>query len=142
MIVTIPGEPVAQGRPRFARAGKFVRTYDPAKSRNWKAMATDFFRQAMPEDAAGLRLMFPSGPVEVEIVAVFSCPKGDHRKVPVGRRPHSKRPDCENVAKAILDAATAAGVWGDDSQVQVLGVVKWIAAQGEAPYVRVEVEAA
>lgn len=34
--IEIPGEPVAQGRPRFARRGKYVSTYDPPKSRAYK----------------------------------------------------------------------------------------------------------
>ena len=29
---TIAGDPQGQGRPRFARQGKFVHTYDPPKS--------------------------------------------------------------------------------------------------------------
>jgi len=30
------GNPVAQGRPRFARRGNFVATYDPKESKSWK----------------------------------------------------------------------------------------------------------
>ncbi|TDM67859.1 hypothetical protein CEF00_13370, partial [Lactobacillus crispatus] len=37
---TIPGKPVGQGRPRFSRHRGYVQTYDPAKSRQYKAMAT------------------------------------------------------------------------------------------------------
>lgn len=37
LLITIPGEPCAQGRPRFSTAGGFVKAYDPAKSRNYKA---------------------------------------------------------------------------------------------------------
>ena len=118
--------------------GKFVRAYDPKKSRNWKAMAVEFMRGVRPEGA----IVFPAGPLRVSLTAVFTCPKGDHRKVPVPRRLHPKRPDAENVAKAVLDAGTTAGLWQDDNQVAVLVVTKWIGAQGEAPFVRVEVEAA
>ena len=34
--LVIYGEPVPQGRPRFARIGKYVHTYDPVKSKNYK----------------------------------------------------------------------------------------------------------
>ena len=34
--ITIPGEPIAQGRPRFSTHGKFVKAYDPKKSREGK----------------------------------------------------------------------------------------------------------
>jgi len=131
--VVIPGEPVAQGRPRGCVINGHVRMYDPKKSRTWKAGAQDFFRQAM----AGTPMF--EGPVSVEVVAVFTCPKGDHRKrTPVPQRPHAKRPDAENVAKAVLDAATGI-VWQDDAQVSDLRVRKFIGAQGEAPGVRVYV---
>src|SRR5258708_8233313 len=49
LVVRIPGEPVAQGRPRaFTRPGmKGVRMYDPPKSRNWKATAQQFYADAL-----------------------------------------------------------------------------------------------
>ena len=32
--IRVDGEPVAQGRPRFARRGGFVQAYDPKKSKD------------------------------------------------------------------------------------------------------------
>lgn len=128
--ISIPGEPCAQGRPRFARRGRFVVAYDPAKSRNWKATAQQHMRDARGPDVPPLQ-----GPVSCEISATFTCPKGDWRKrEPQSRRWHWKKPDPENVAKAVLDAATGV-LWLDDSQVARLVVVKAIGAQGEAPRV-------
>jgi Holliday junction resolvase RusA-like endonuclease len=126
--MVIPGEPCAQGRPRFARRGKFVVAFDPAKSRNWKATA-----QALMQTAMGTAAPM-QGPLSVDVAATFTCPKGDHRKTPRPRRWHAKRPDAENVVKAVLDAATGV-LWLDDSQVARLVVVKAIGAQGEAPRV-------
>lgn len=34
----ISGEPVPQGRPRFVSRGKFVQTYDPKKSKDYKKL--------------------------------------------------------------------------------------------------------
>lgn len=141
VTITIPGEPCAQGRPKFAKIGGHVRAYDPKKSRDWKAYAVACVEGAlMARGTTGIA--FAGGPLKVYVSAVFTCPRGDHRKAPVARRLHPKRPDAENVAKAVLDAATTAGLWQDDSQVSVLVVTKWIGAQGEAPFVRLEVEAA
>ena len=135
IVVEIPGEPCAQGRPRFARRGQHMVAYDPAKSRTWKATAQDHMRHAM----AGSQPM--QGPVECELFATFTCPKSDWRKrEPVIARWHAKKPDAENVAKAILDAATGV-LWLDDAQVSKLEVSKVIASQGAAPGVRVEVRA-
>ena len=32
----VPGEPVAKARPRFARVGKFVKTYTPKETLNFE----------------------------------------------------------------------------------------------------------
>lgn len=138
ITVRIPGEPCAQGRPRFAVRGGHARAYDPAKSRSWKAVAADTFVECAPNPG---QVNFPTGPLAVRIEAVFSCPKGDWRKKgePTPRRRHAKRGDPDNIAKAVMDAATMAGLWTDDAQVARLVVEKWIGAQGEAPHVVVEV---
>lgn len=134
--ITLPGEPIGQGRPRFARMGKFVRAYDPAKSRNWKATAQEHFVSAMRAAGEAGPLL---GPVEVTIRAIFTCPKSDYRKNnPRGQRPHAKRPDAENCAKAVLDAGTGI-LYADDAQVCDLKVEKIIGAQGEGPRVEVAV---
>ena len=135
--ITLPGEPHAQGRPRaFKTPGGFIRLYDPASSRNWKATAQEHFITAMREAGEAGPLL---GPVEVTIRAVFTCPKTDYRKNnPRGQRPHAKRPDAENVAKAVLDAGTGV-LYADDAQVCELKIEKVIGAQGEAPRVEVTV---
>lgn len=135
--IRIPGDPVAQGRPRFARVGRHVRTYDPPKSRAWKAAARQVIALAM-----SCRPPL-EGPLSVDIVAVFRCPASDCRRRPENmphRRPHAVRPDAENVGKAVLDAATGP-LWRDDAQVSHLRIVKMIGAQGEEPGVRLRVGA-
>jgi Holliday junction resolvase RusA-like endonuclease len=141
LSVSIAGEPCAQGRPKFARIGQHVRAYDPKKSRDWKAYAVACVEGALM--ARGITgIAFPEGPLKVFVTAVFTCPKGDHRKVSVPRRLHAKRPDAENVGKAVLDMGTTAGLWQDDAQVADLRIMKIIGAQGEAPYVQLQVERA
>lgn len=39
--IRVDGEPVAQGRPRFARRGGFVQAYDPKKSKDYKQRIRD-----------------------------------------------------------------------------------------------------
>lgn len=130
MYISIPGEPHAQGRPRATVIGGHARLYDPRNSRQWKAVAQHHMRIALGNQPP------LAGPVEVCIVARFTCPKSDWRKSPRPQRRHTKRPDADNVAKAVLDAALGV-LWGDDAQVCVLRVEKWIAAQGEAPSIEV-----
>ena len=137
--VTIFGEPVAQGRPRaFYRPGLGVRVYDPEKSRSWKGMAQVHMREALAHAGAGSPL-FADGPVELLVVAVFTCPRSQWRKRdPPQRRPKATRPDGENIAKAVQDAGTGI-LWLDDAQVARLVVEKIYGAQGEAPRVELTV---
>lgn len=142
LTLTIPGEPVAQGRPRaFYRPGLGVRVFDPSKSRNWKATAQEHMLRAIRE--GGLREpLVPDGPVHLRILAVFTCPRSQWKKrVPLLRRPKVGRPDAENIAKAVQDAASGV-LFTDDAQVTRLTVEKIVGAQGEAPGVTVTVEAA
>lgn len=40
------------------------------------------------------------------------------------RQYHISKPDVDNLAKAVLDACTDAGVWHDDSQIIQLSITK------------------
>lgn len=138
ITISIPGEPVAQGRARafaFQAGGRTqIRMYDPAKSRSWKATAQQFMRDAM----VGLPTM--TGPVRLTVRAYFTCPKTDCRKTqPRPQRWHTKKPDGDNVLKAVKDAAKGV-LWLDDCQVCSATVEKFIAAQGEAPQIEIVVE--
>jgi Holliday junction resolvase RusA-like endonuclease len=136
--VVIPGEPVAQGRQRHrivrTNTGReFVQNYQPAKSKNWKAVAAWLMAREMDS-----RPPF-AGPVTLDVVAYFTCPHSQWRKrTPLGRRWHGKRPDFDNVGKAICDAAKGV-LYLDDSQICDVRMRKIIAAQGEAPRVELTV---
>ena len=66
-------------------------------------------------------------------MAYFPCPKSRWRKTnPRPEEHHAKRPDADNIAKAIKDGLTGV-FYHDDSQISELIIRKRIAAQGEAP---------
>lgn len=137
---TIPGEPVAQGRGRaFYRPGLGVRVFDPAKSRAWKGVAQVHYQEALK--AASLAAPAFVGPVEVHVLAVFTCPRSQYRKRdPVPRRPKATKPDASNILKAVEDAANGL-LFVDDSQIARVTVERYVGAQEEAPFVRVTVRA-
>lgn len=149
--VTIPGEPVAQGRPiagrwkaKDGREGTTLR--DPGKSRGWKAEAAALIYAEIVRLTDAGCVLFPAPcAVAVHIAAIFPCPVSAHRKrEPLARAwaVSNGRNDCDNVAKACLDALTRAGCWSDDGQVVALYVEKIRAAQGEAPRVCITVSQA
>jgi len=114
---TVPGNPVAQPRPRVSTRGGFGRAYVPAKH----PVHTFRVRVARAAKAAGLTWV--DKPVTVVIEARFSRPRSHYRKSGVRpTAPPLPRPDCDNLAKAVLDALQE--VMGDDTRVERLTVAK------------------
>ena len=124
VMLEVHGEPVAQGRPRFSSRGKFVKAYDPEKSRTYKQTlrlyAQDVFLQMpsfKPFDTA----------INVNIVVRRSIPKSFSKKARAAAlsgdlRPITK-PDAENYSKGICDALNGI-LWTDDSRITDLHVHK------------------
>lgn len=132
---TVAGEPVAQGRPRFSARGSFVKAYDPAKSKDYKAYVKLVAAAAMNE-----RSLKPlDGAISVDIKAFVSVPKSKSKKFREAAliweiRP-TKKPDCDNIAKILLDAMTGI-VYEDDKQIVKLSVEKYY---DEVPRVEVAI---
>jgi Holliday junction resolvase RusA-like endonuclease len=117
----IYGTPKAQPRPRaFARNGK-ARMYDPGTAEAWKS---DISGQT-----EALHNMQLDGPLKVYLYFFMQRPKAHYKSDGVTFKlnapyDYTKKPDCDNLAKAVLDACTALGVWKDDSQVVILEIIK------------------
>jgi len=131
LVVTIPGEPVAQGRGRAVRIGAGVRVIDPAKSRSWKGVAAMFMQQA--RNAAGVFAPM-DGPLDVTVVATWLTLKSASKRNPPVYK--TTRPDGDNVLKAVLDAGNGI-LWADDACCVRLTVEK---RYGAVPSVLVFIE--
>ena len=128
----VEGKPVGKGRPRFKRMGNFVQTYTPEATKEY-------------EKLVGMRFQNSGGaitdkPVRVEIVAFFAPPKSarkrDKAEMLANRILPVKKPDCDNVAKIILDALNKIA-YKDDAQVVELFVKKRYAAEAKV-FVHIE----
>ena len=133
MRFTIPGEVIPQGRARFARTRTGVRTYDPAKSREYKTFVQWSTHELWPEKPL-------DGPLSVRIVEYRAIPESWSKKrraeALAGVIRPTGRPDMDNVIKAILDSLNGR-MWRDDSQVVSLHAEK---RYGEIPRAEVEIE--
>ena len=105
------GFPVAQGRPRAfkMRGTGQIRVYDPAKSKNWKQdVKTQVLQKLAFTSDGGL----VEGPLEgylgFKMPRPKSARKSDHYP--------AKRPDLENLSKAVFDAMEGV-VYKDDAQI-------------------------
>ena len=126
--LTIPGEPVAQGRPRVTRFG----TYDPEKSKDYKAFVKYCALEVKPAQPL-------EHPLAVQVNAFFPVPKSKSKRwqtaALLGEERPTKKPDADNIAKIVCDALNGI-MWRDDSQIVSLVVHKWYALE---PRVEVDI---
>ena len=119
-FLTIDGEPVAKGRPRFRVIRKFVQTYTPAKTKK----AEQHIREEIKKQF--VRKPFTM-PLVVELDFFFSIPKSYTKKqrqeIEDKYYYHTHKPDCDNLAKLVLDAMNGL-VYEDDKQIFGLMITK------------------
>jgi Holliday junction resolvase RusA-like endonuclease len=125
----ILGNPVPQGRPRFARVGKFSRAYDPKESGEWKdnirAQAIAYINRQYP------KWELLKGPLVLQCVFRLTRPASVSEK----KRPHPiVKPDLDNLLKSVKDAMKGI-LWIDDSQVVEIKAAKVYASR---PGVRID----
>jgi Holliday junction resolvase RusA-like endonuclease len=141
MTFFVHGDPKAQPRARaFAWMGSggkiMVRAYDPGTAEGWKAQIAMSARPHIP-------LKPIEEPVSVNLLFWFRRPKAHFKGKSKELRTdaptaHCTKPDCDNLAKAVLDALTALGMWRDDKQVYSICVSKHYAADTVGCTVHVE----
>lgn len=115
--IIVPGHPVPQGRPRFAKRGNFVTAYDPKNSKDYKRKIQDeiqplFYRPERFEPftkTCALTLY-----VFREIPKSFS--KKRRMMAEEGLIRPTTKPDTDNYLKGVLDALNTV-IFKDDSQV-------------------------
>lgn len=120
--MTVYGSPISQPRQRHRKiktnAGQeFVQNYTERGHpvQQWKA---DIKQAAL---AVGLLAALLEGPVALECRFYLPRPKGLMRKKdPPGPVWHTKKPDIDNLYKAVQDAL-AKVLWHDDNQVVSFG---------------------
>lgn len=133
----VEGKPTGKGRPRFKRVGNFVQTYTPANTAEYEKLVKLRF-----QNAGGA---ITDKPVKIEIVALFAPPKSARKKDKIemlaNRILPEKKPDCDNIAKIILDALNKIA-YVDDAQVVELSVKKKYASEAKVSVHIEEIEAA
>ena len=123
------GEPKAQPRPRAASFGGKARIYNPSTADEYKkSIGVDMLLSAKER---GVELPI-DGEIFMDICLFFKRPKRLCRKKdPDEAIWHTSKPDCDNVAKSILDAIVQVEGITDDRAVSCLQVSKkWVAKDG------------
>jgi len=123
-----PGDPVPKGRPRFARAGKFVRTFTPKETLRYEERIAAYARYHVEANPGPFPI---DGPVQVDLTFVFRRPAS--RK---NARYMDRKPDLDNVIKSCIDGLANGGVLKTDSRVVTIHATK---EYGDMPETRVVV---
>lgn len=132
--IVIPGEPIGQPRPRATMRAGHAAVYDDAKH------PVNAFK-------AGVRLAWrqhtaaaPTGqPVQLSVTAYFARPKSMiWKKRPMPTVRHTKKPDLDNVVKAVADALNGLA-FVDDSQIAEVEAAKFVCGGDEQPRTEIQV---
>jgi Holliday junction resolvase RusA-like endonuclease len=121
----VNGIPKAQPRPRMTAAGH---VYNPNSADAWKEIVRTAFN--------AFRRTPLTNPIRLRVSFFLPRPKAMKGEAAV---PHVKKPDVDNLLKAVMDAMTNAGVWKDDALVYVTEAGKWY-AQGKKTGAQIMVE--
>jgi len=118
----VAGIPKPQARPkvfhRTLKSGKgFTTTYSPKT--NWYNLV--YIKSLETKNFTKKRLC---GALQVVLVFYMPTPKSLSKKKIEKTYYVSKRPDVDNLAKAVMDAINQVGLWEDDSQIADLRVIK------------------
>lgn len=116
--INIPPHP--QERPRFRRVGNFVQTYDPPNSKAYKKKVENVARLYAPSTPI-------DSPIKINMTFFMPIPKSKSkawkRRALLGLELPDRKPDNDNLAKAILDAMNEI-IYKDDARITDLNLKK------------------
>ncbi len=135
--VVCPLVPKGKPRPRFSR--KTGIAYTPAEAKKWAAQCAAILAQHTPAEPL-------DGPVIVDMLCVMPRPgymrkkdRAGEYKFPTGLIFRSKKPDLDNLHKAVLDVGTMVRWWRDDCQVVCGMLMRAVAEIDGAPRIELMV---
>jgi Holliday junction resolvase RusA-like endonuclease len=118
---SIPGQPVAKGRPKFARRGAHMVAYTPEKTASYENLVRLAAVAVMAGRAPSAAPIALSVELNMQIPASWSAKR--KALAAAGAICATKKPDADNILKGIKDGCNGI-VWQDDAQVVRIHVSK------------------
>ena len=114
---SVPGQPFGKQRPKFSRAGQYVKTYTPDETVSYENL---------------VKLMYHEDMLDVRVIAYYEIPKSvskKKRKLMLEHRIRpTKKPDWDNIGKIICDSLNKVA-YHDDAAVVDAQVRKFYSEQ-------------
>jgi Holliday junction resolvase RusA-like endonuclease len=120
IFFTVP-QVSGKGRPRFARQGTFVKTYTDAKTLTYEKSIQTYAKQAMGSTSPLIGAVAAYLHIGIPIPPSYS--KTRQKACIEGLERPTKKPDIDNIVKAVLDGMNGI-VYLDDKQVVDLHLTK------------------
>ena len=128
----VPGKVIGKGRPRLNSYTGIV--YTPTKTKDYESLVEQYFLLKYP------RFKILEGRIKVSIIAYFSIPKAtkksDINEMLDNNISPTKKPDIDNIVKAVLDSMNKFA-FKDDNQITKLEVEKKYALEDKI-YIKIE----
>ena len=128
----VPGKVIGKGRPRLNSYTGVV--YTPTKTKDYESLVEQYFLLKYP------RFKILEGRIKVSIIAYFSIPKAtkksDINEMLDNNISPTKKPDIDNIVKAVLDSMNKFA-FKDDNQITKLEVEKKYSIEDKV-YVKIE----
>lgn len=121
ITIVVHGDPVPQHRPRFARVGKFVRTYNVKEDTTYREkLYWEAKKQVKKPISREVPLI-----VELNVFRRLTASlKKKAEDAELGLIQPTTRPDIDNYIKQVFDALNGI-VWEDDGQIVRVTAAKW-----------------
>lgn len=114
--IFFPFEPVAKGRPRLGRAGN---TYTPQKTRDYEDAVREYYKTHTDD--------FYEDAIQIKLTFFMPIPKSTTKRIrkliDAGIYKFTKKPDIDNLMKAILDSLNNVA-FNDDSLITKVSAEK------------------
>ena len=128
----VPGKVIGKGRPRLNSYTGVV--YTPTKTKDYESLVEQYFLLKYP------RFKILEGRIKVSIIAYFSIPKAtkksDINEMLDNNISPTKKPDIDNIVKAVLDSMNKFA-FKDDNQITKLEVEKKYALEDKI-YIKID----
>ena len=128
----VPGKVIGKGRPRLNSYTGVV--YTPTRTKDYESLVEQYFLLKYP------RFKALEGRIKVSIIAYFSIPKttkkADINEMLENNISPTKKPDIDNIVKAILDSMNKFA-FKDHNQITKLEVEKKYSLEDKV-YVKIE----